>query len=134
MKRVFCTLLFALVVAAIYLCFFPFGQRRDRSFDTRVAHPAFADRHPVMLFDEGHNNAHTSRTGFRPFAELMRHDGFDVRATEARFTPVTLRAANVLVIVNADGGTNPKLFGINLEPLRKGVRGSPALLRARSTS
>jgi hypothetical protein len=28
----------------------------------------------------------------------------------------------VLVIVNAAGGSNPKLFGINLEPLRKGRR------------
>lgn len=46
--------------------------------------------------------------------------------TKGRFTAEALSGGNLLVIVNADGGTNPKLFGFNLEPLRKGERGSPA--------
>src|SRR5207248_135530 len=38
----------------------------------------------------------------------------------------TLKDVNVLTIVNASGGSNPKLFGINMEPLRKGKRDAAA--------
>jgi hypothetical protein len=79
-----------------------------------------------MLFDQGHNNVHSASGGYSAFVRLMRADGCDVRVHRSRFTPAALAGAAVLVIVNADGGTNPKLFGLNLVPLRRGERGSPA--------
>lgn len=82
--------------------------------------------HPVLAFDEGHNNAHSLSGGYAPFGNLLRADGFDVRSHRGTFKPDALRGTDVLVVVNADGGTNPKLFGLNLVPLRSGVRGSPA--------
>jgi hypothetical protein len=115
-----------LALAVVYLAVFPGGQRADSSFDTAVRTPAYADAHPVLSFDEGHNNAHSVSGTYSPFAKLARADGYDVRVHNGPFTADALNATDVLVIVNADGGTNPKLFGFNLVPLRRGVRGSPA--------
>ena len=78
------------------------------------------------MYDEEHNNAHSITKGYAPFAKLMRADGCELRAHKGKITPDALHGADVLMIVNADGGSNPKLFGFNLVPLRKGVRGSPA--------
>lgn len=125
-KKVFFIFGSLLVLLLIYLALFPSGQRPDRSFDTTVRNPAYVNEHPVIVFDEGHNNSHSISDGYAPFAQLMQNDGYRVRTNNGEFTPEGLRNANILVIVNADGGTNPKLFGINLVPLRKGVRGSPA--------
>src|SRR5205823_2764851 len=88
--------------------------------------PAFTGTHPVMLFDEAHYNAHTAGGGFRPFSELMRNDGYEIRSNEEKFTAAILKDVNVLTIVNASGGSNPNLFGINMEPLRKGKRDAAA--------
>ncbi|MEP7077211.1 MAG: hypothetical protein ABI878_15505, partial [Acidobacteriota bacterium] len=59
----------------LYLTFFPAGQRPDSAFDLTVRNPAYTDRHPLILFDEGHYNSHTSDGGYAPFAKLMRNDG-----------------------------------------------------------
>lgn len=126
MKRILAIVAMALVVGVVYLYFRPFGARVDGSFDTVVRNPANTGRHPVMLVDGGHNNAHTAAGRYAPFAKLMRNDGYDVRGRKGPFTREALAHADVLVIVNASGGTNPQLFGINLEPLRKGERDAPA--------
>lgn len=109
-----------------YFALFPGGQRADRSFNAAVQTPAHTNSHPILTFDEGHNNAHVASGTYAPFANLVRADGYDLRPSKHAFTPNELRGTSVLVIVNADGGTNPKLFGFNLVPLRKGVRGSAA--------
>lgn len=114
------------VLGVAYLSFVPFGTRPDRSFSTAVARPACVTRHPAVLIDEAHYNAHTAVSGFGPFATLMQNDGYEVRRNAAAFAPEVLRGVDVLVIANAAGGSNPKLFGINLEPLRKGTREGPA--------
>jgi hypothetical protein len=119
-------LIATLVLCLMYLTAFPAGQRPDRSFDPALRDPAYPSSHPVVAFDQGHNNAHPASGGYAPFVKLMQADGFTVRTQTGPFTPAALRDAEVLVIVNADGGTNPKLFGLNLVPLRKGVRGAPA--------
>ena len=35
-------------------------QVADPDFDARVAKPAYAGKHPKVLFDEAHNNFHTT--------------------------------------------------------------------------
>jgi hypothetical protein len=128
-KRVFIVLLSVIVMFMIYLALFPSGQQPDRSFNAAVLSPTYVDQHPIILFDQGHNNAHSVSHGYAPFAELMQNDGYKVETNGEVFTSERLSNTNILVIVNADGGTNPKVFGINLVPLRKGVRGSPAFTR-----
>lgn len=125
-KKALTGFVLVLALGLLYLALFPFGAKPDRAFDTTVQKPAYTEHHPVITFDEAHNNSHSTGGGYAPFAELMQNDGYEVRQNKGAFTPDTLRRTEVLVIVNADGGSNPKLFGINLVPLRRGERGSPA--------
>jgi hypothetical protein len=78
-------------------------QVPDPSFDARVAKPAYKDTHPKVLFDEAHNNFHTAGGGYRPFAELITNDGYQVIPNRAKFTKESLQGHDVLVIVNARG-------------------------------
>ncbi len=126
MKRFLITSGALVLLPVVYLALFPFGQRVDRSFEPTVEEPANVQRHPTILFDEGHFNSHTARGGYEPFARLMENDGYQIRRNRDTFTAETLRGVDVLVIVNAAGGSNPKLFGINLVPLRKGQRDASA--------
>jgi hypothetical protein len=125
-RRVLLAVVIVLLLCLAYVALFPGGQRPDYYFDTTIRNPSYTSSHPILTFDEGHNNAHPVSGGYAPFANLMRADGYAIKVHTGSFTADTLRGTAVLVIVNADGATNPKLFGFNLEPLRKGVRGSPA--------
>lgn len=126
MRKLLVAVLAVILLAGAWLALFPVGQHADRSFDARAAHPAYTSRHPVVLFDQAHYNAHGLSGNFAPFAKLLRSDGYELRKGRERFTPRSLVGVDVLVIVNASGGSNPKLFGINLVPLRKGSREAPA--------
>ena len=63
------------------------GQRADPDFDTKVARPAYtASRHPRVLFDEAHHNFHTAGGRYKPFAELITNDGYQVIPNREKFT------------------------------------------------
>ena len=78
-------------------------QVPDTTFDTRVAHPAYAANGPNVLFDEAHHNFHTTTGRYRVFADLLRHDGYRVTPNARPFTSTMLAGSNVLVIANALG-------------------------------
>jgi len=90
------------------LIFFFLGRERayDPSFDVSVAAPAYSDGGPVVLFDEGHNNVHLTTTGYRPFAELLRNDGYDVRVSAGGIDASALADVQVLVIAGARGAND----------------------------
>lgn len=77
----------------------------DPSFDATVAAPAYREQGPVVVFDEGHRNAHLTSTGYQPLVSLIRNDGYDVRAHGGAITAETLADASVLII-NAPRGGN----------------------------
>jgi hypothetical protein len=82
------------------------GQHSDASFDTRVqspAYPAASTGHPRVLIDEAHQNFHTAAGRYKPFAELLRSDGYIVAGNHLTFTPEALKNADVLVVANAMG-------------------------------
>lgn len=108
------------------------AQRADYGWTPSVAEPAFTATHPVVLIDEGHNNASTAGiTGrYWPFARLLRADGYAVRRGTRPFTPGSLDGARVLVIANAMGAPRPQAFGINLPGRWKGDRSAPAFTPA----
>lgn len=81
-------------------------QVPDTTFDTRVAHPAYATQHPRVLFDEAHHNFHTASGRYRAFAELIRHDGYEAVPNAQPFTAKSLVGFQVLVIANALGHDN----------------------------
>ncbi len=73
------------------------GQQSDPTFDTRVKSPAYqvgvGSLHPRVVMDEGHRNFHTASGRYKPFAELLRSDGYTVSSTERPFTAETLKDA-----------------------------------------
>ena len=78
----------------------------DPDFDTAVASPAYRGDGPRVLYDEAHHNLHTASAAYRPFVELLRHDGYAVEGLEGPgpLSAGTLAGAAVLVIVGAQGG------------------------------
>lgn len=96
------------VLGALFLAFAYWydsvGQRPDPAFDASVAHPAFAaGAGPEVFFDVGHRNWHSPRGRYRPLADLLRHDGFQIREIDKALTPSSLEPIRILVIANAMG-------------------------------
>ena len=92
--------------AAVTLGLIPSVQAQqvaDPDFDTRVARPAYTNKHPKVLLDEAHNNFHTASGRYKPFADLITSDGYQVTPGKAKFTADSLKGVDVLVISNALG-------------------------------
>jgi len=69
--------------------------------------PAYpANQGPRVYFDKGHFNKHTAEGTYKPFADLLRGDGFRVESIASTFTPEALKSYRILVIVNAVAPAN----------------------------
>jgi hypothetical protein len=114
------------------------GQRADPNFNTKVARPAYAagPRHPRVLFDEAHHNFHTASGRYKPFAELMASDGYQIIPNGERFTREVLRKGDILIIANALGAagmgmpdaSNPAFTDAECDAVRDWVKEGGALL------
>lgn len=82
-------------------------QVADTKFNVAVSNPAYADKHPRMLFDEAHFNVHTASGGYKPFADLVSNDGCKVTPNPKPFNAAVLAGADILVIANARGAARP---------------------------
>jgi hypothetical protein len=78
-------------------------QRADLDFDASVPAPRFTSARPVILFDEGHNNFHTTSGLYQPFANLMKNDGYDLKTLDNRVSKQALSTAQIFIIANAKG-------------------------------
>ena len=78
-------------------------QLPDPEFNTNVANPAYTKSEPRVLFDEAHHNFHTIDGRYKPFADLLRNDGYRVVRNRQTFSKETLNSFKVLVIANALG-------------------------------
>lgn len=78
------------------------GQVPDRSFRPVIEEPAFPQGEgPLVCLDEAHNNFHTLEGRFWGFGELLRKDGYNVKASHEAFSASTLETCAILVISNA---------------------------------
>lgn len=57
-------------------------QVADPDFDPNVATPAYTKKHPKVLLDEAHHNFYTASGRYKPFADLITSDGYQVTPTE----------------------------------------------------
>jgi hypothetical protein len=74
----------------------------DTLFVPVLGPPSFAEgAGPRVLIDAAHNNFHTAESRYRPFADVLRRDGYVVASNEQPFTAEALTDAAVLVIANA---------------------------------
>ncbi len=111
-------------------------QIADPTFNTLVEHPAYAKSFPRVLFDEAHNNFHLTTGRYKPFADLITHDGYNVIANRQSFSKATLASAKILIIANAlgaedldeEGADRPAFTEEESDAVRDWVRGGGALL------
>jgi len=104
-------------------------QRADETYDTSIAKPAYLSKGPRVLFDEAHKNFHKTTTNFKPFADLIRNDGYLITANPDPFTAQKLKGYNLLVISNARGEGNGSAFTDDeIESVAKWVENGGSLL------
>lgn len=111
-------------------------QVADPDFDARVPKPAYAIIHPKALLDEAHNNFHTASGRYKPFADLITNDGYQVTPNKQKFTKERLKGCDVLVISNALGApamrsaaaSNPAFTDEECDAVRDWVRQGGNLL------
>jgi hypothetical protein len=96
-----CVLLLALTTGAASLTLAQ--QQPDPEFNTSVENPAYSRNGPRVMFDEAHHNFHTADGRYKPFADLMMNDGYQVIRNRKPFTKQSLDSFKVLVIANALG-------------------------------
>ncbi len=98
---IFCVLCLPAVIAQ------EASQIPDPNFNTKIERPAYTKQRPKVMFDEAHFNVHTTITGYKAFAEMMKNDGYQVTPNKDMFNRKTLKGFQVLVIANALGATDP---------------------------
>ncbi len=102
-----------LVVAAFLAAVRPAAAQQvaDTSYGPGPFPPAYAaGAGPRVGIDEAHHDFHTIDGRYRPFAELLRRDGYRVAAFGSPFTAEALRGVDVLVVANALAARNDTLW------------------------
>ena len=113
-------------------------QVPDSAFAPPIEHPAYpVGGGPVVLLDEAHCNFHTAGGRYYAFAQLLRRDGYAVRASTNKLDHDSLNPATILVVANATAERNcggewtlptPSAFsGAEIRAVRDWVRGGGSL-------
>lgn len=93
---------FALVSALVFSGLALLAQQMaDPNFKATVERPAYTSEHPRVVIDEAHANFHTADGRYKPFADLLRSDGYEVVPGAKKFEKGSLDGVRVLVIANA---------------------------------
>ena len=125
------------MTALVLLSWIGYAQQiADPNFDARVAKPAYLKNGPKVLFDEAHNNFHTAGGRYKPFADLIRNDGYRITPNAEKFSAQVLKGFEILVISNALGAprmnqpeaSNPAFTDEECDAVRDWVKGGGALL------
>ncbi len=111
-------------------------QMADPHFDARVEAAAYTKNFPRVLFDEAHNNFHTVTGRYKPFADLIFSDGYQVVVNRKLFSKQSLDTFRILVIANAlgaedldeEGADRPAFTHQECDVVRDWVRGGGSLL------
>jgi hypothetical protein len=108
-------------------------QIADSGFDTHVARPAYRHDGPTVAIDEAHRNFHTADGRYKPFADLLKNDGYRVVKYMSMFDAKHLSGVGVLIIANAglpvgNDLTVPAFTPEECDVVRDWVRGGGALL------
>lgn len=86
-----------------------FFQRPDKKYTYTVPKPLHALKSgPSIYIDEAHFNEHNLNTGYKPFASVLKSDGYNLFSFNEKFNPTALEVVDILVIVNALNEKNYK--------------------------
>jgi len=108
----------------------------DPHFNSNVGSPAYTKNYPRVLFDEGHNNSQTAAGLYKPFADLIFNDGFQLVVNRKPFTKASLATFKILVVANAlgaededeEGAGRPAFTEEESDVVRDWVRAGGSLL------
>jgi hypothetical protein len=111
-------------------------QGPDPEFNTTVTHPTYTKNYPRVVFDEAHNNFHTTTGRYKPFVDLIGSDGYNVVPGRKPFAKPSLATFRILVIANALGAEDMDEEGADrsafteeeCDVVRDWVKGGGALL------
>src|SRR5262245_39803286 len=111
-------------------------QVADPDFDKKVTKPAYVSKHPEVLIEDAHFNFHTATCRYKPFADLITNDGYQVSPNKQKFSKESLGGFDVLVISNALGAammgapeaSNPAFTDEECDAVRDWVRAGGSLL------
>jgi hypothetical protein len=111
-------------------------QTSDPEFNPTVARPAYTKNYPRVIFDEAHNNFHTTTGRYKPFVDLIGSDGYNVVPGRKLFAKPSLSTFKILVIANALGAEDMDEEGADrsafteqeCDVVRDWVKGGGALL------
>src|SRR5580765_6700524 len=126
-----------MLIVCVWACSVAVAQQvADPDFETKVAHPAYTKNGPKVLFDEAHNNFHTAGGRYKPFADLITSDGYQVTPNKEKISAQVLKGFDLLVISNALGAAqmnvpeaaNPAFTDAECDAVRDWVKGGGALL------
>ena len=79
----------------------PAQQAPDLKYRPPLPRPAYeAGKGPRVAIDEAHHNFHTADGRYKPFAELLRRDGYRAEGLGKPLSADSLKAMDVLVIAN----------------------------------
>jgi hypothetical protein len=91
-------------LALMAACVSAFAQAiPDPDFDATVKQKTYTKDHPRVVIDEAHQNFHTAGERYKPLAQLLTNDGYEVQPGTEKFQPQTLQAMRVLIVANARG-------------------------------
>jgi len=93
----------ALSLFLLFGCISPnkLSQNQDPDFIPNIEQPKYlSGEGPKVFIDEGHNNYHTMNGMYKPFANLLRSDGYRVIPHKGLFTNESLKQIDILVIAN----------------------------------
>jgi len=111
--------LFPVIVLLMDTAIVSAQQAADPKYKPPLPRPAYeSGKGPRVAIDEAHHNFHTAEGRYKPFAELVRRDGYRVDSLRQPFSAKSLKDLNVLVIANALhqrnaddwSGPNPSAF------------------------
>jgi S1-C subfamily serine protease len=111
-------------------------QFADPEFEAKVDRPAYTSSHPLVVIDEAHNNFHTADGRYKPFADLLKNDGYNVEPGKEKLTPDALKGCVALVVANAQGApmmrrpeaANPAFEEAECDTVERWVRTGGSLL------
>jgi hypothetical protein len=96
--KIVSTIFFFLFITTCAIC----QQIPDTVFQPVIDNPKYAvNNGPLVLVDESHYNFHTIYNRFKPFCNLLRRDGYQIKGGSGRFTPKSFTNVGILVISNA---------------------------------
>lgn len=108
----------------------------DPEFKAVVDQPTFNKNFPRVLFDEAHNNSLTRMGRYKPFADLIVLDGYQVVVGRKIFSKESLDTFKILVIANPlgaedvddDGADHPAFADNECDAVRDWVKAGGSLL------